>query len=182
METTGKQFVEFWGWAAQKKVMNENTANSFASPVRQIMGVLENWETLDVSKMDVDDLFIRFRNARGKDFKPDSLNTYYRRFKQALDLFLLYVNDPTGWKFKGQPKSANRKLKPAKTAKGHEAPSEHVFEMPIAQSEHSIQMVDYPYPLRNDCLVRLRLPIDLKASEVERLAVFMRTLARDSGS
>lgn len=173
METTGKQFVDFWSWAAQKGLMNENTAYSFSSPVRQIISVNEDWETLDVSKLDVDNLLSRFQNIKGKNFKPDSLNAYFRRFKQALEMFLEYVENPTGWKYKGQ-NSQNRKPKNSKT--GKDSQNENNFEMPISQAEGSIQMVDYPFPLREGCIVRLKLPTDLKLSEVERLNNFMRSV------
>jgi hypothetical protein len=39
--------------------------------------------------------------------------------------------------------------------------------------------VEYPFPLRENCIVRLKLPSDLKVAEVERLAAFIRTLALD---
>jgi hypothetical protein len=175
METTGKQFVEFWTWAAQKGLMNMNTAYSFSSPVRQIMSVNEDWEKIDVSKLNTDDLFLRFQNIKGKNFKPDSLNIYFRRFRLAIDMFLEYVENPTGWKYKGQQTS--RKLKSSKFEKDKQ--TDESFEMPISQSGFSIPMMDYPFPLRDGCIVRLKLPTDLKTSEVERLATFMRTLTID---
>jgi len=177
METTGKQFVDFWNWAAQKGLMNENTAYSFSSPVRQIISVNEDWETIDVSKLNVDDLFSRFQNIKGKNFKPDSLNAYFRRFRSALEMFLEYVENPTGWKYKGQ---SNQSRKPKNSKAGKDSQSENNFEMPISQSEGSNQMVDYPFPLREGCIVRLKLPTDLKISEVERLANFMRSVVIDN--
>ncbi len=177
METTGKQFAEFWSWAASKGLMNENTAYSFSSPVRQIIGVSEEWQTIDVSKLDVDSLFTRFQNMRGRDFKPESLDKYFRRFRMALKLFLNYVENPTGWKYGGQLGITSRKTKLNKSEK--DKPANETFEMPITQSGDSIQMVDYPFPLREKCIVRLKLPMDLKLDEVERLATFMRTFAID---
>ncbi|RJP47829.1 MAG: hypothetical protein C4583_15875 [Anaerolineaceae bacterium] len=174
METTGKQFVEFWTWASQKGLMNENTAYSFSSPVKQIISINDGWEEVDVRKLDVDVLLSQFQNLKGKNFKPNSLNTYFRRFKLALDMFLEYVDNPTGWKYKGQI-AQNRKPKNAKAAeKGTQ--KESGFEMPVTQSDDAVQMVDYPFPLREGCIVRLKLPVDLKAAEVERLTNFMRSI------
>lgn len=177
MEATGKQFVEFWSWAAQKRLMNENTAYAFSSPVRKIISVNENWENLDISKLDVEDVIQRFQNIHGKEFKPESLNAYFRRFRQAHSLYLQYVENPTAWKYKGQ-QSSTRKQKSKKADKNQSA--EDTFEMPIMQGSNSTQMVDYPFPLRENCIVRLKLPTDLKASEVERLTTFMRTLVTNS--
>jgi len=176
METTGKQFVEFWAWASKKGLMNENTAYAFSSPVRQIMSVNDDWETIDVSKLDIDNLFLRFRNMNEKKFKPASLNAYFRRFKLALEMFLEYVENPTGWKHKGQI-TQNRKSKSSKSEKNNQI--DDTFEMPISQSDNSIQMMDYPFPLREGCIVRLKLPADLKISDVERLITFMRSIAID---
>jgi hypothetical protein len=176
MEPTGKQFVEFWGWAAQKKLMNENTAYSFASPVKQVVSIDDNWRNIDVSKMDVEDLLSRFQDAKGTKFTPGSLNAYFRRFRQAHDLFLQYIENPTGWKFKGQQSNATRKARALKAEKGKD--TDDAFEMPVPQSG-SVPLVDYPFPLRDNCIVRLKLPADLKVTEVERLAAFMRTLTSD---
>lgn len=176
MEATGKQFVEFWSWASQKGLMNENTAYAFSSPVRKIISVDENWENLDVSKLDVEDILQRFQNIHGKEFKPESLNAYFRRFRQAHLLYLQYVENPTAWKYKGQ-QSSPRKQKPKKADKNQNI--EDTFEMPVTQASNSTQMVDYPFPLRENFIVRLKLPTDLKANEVERLATFMRTLVAD---
>ena len=174
MESTGKQFVEFWSWASEKGLMNENTAKSYAAPVRQIISVSEGWETMDVSTADADDLVRRFKNVRGKDFKPDSLNAYSRRFKQALDLFLKYVRDPASWKFKGYT-NIGRKAKTEKAEKQRDS-SENTVEGHVSSVGCSTPMVDYPFPLRDNCIVRLRLPADLKIADVERLTAFMKTL------
>ncbi len=176
MESTGKQFAEFWTWAAQKGLMNENTAYGFSSPVRKILSVDEGWENMNVTKLDVDDILQRFQNIHGKEFKPESLNAYFRRFRQALSLYLQYVDNPTAWKYKGQ-QSSTRKQKPKKADKNQH--TDDAFEMPITQGSASTQMVDYPFPLRENCIVRLKLPTDLKTNEVERLATFMRTLVTD---
>ena len=178
MDTTGKQFVEFWSWAAKKDLLNKNTAKSFAAPVRQIISVNENLETMDVSRVDATELFRRFQNVRGKDFRPDSLNAYSRRFKQALDLFLRYTNDPTSWKFKGYT-NTGRKTKPAKADQQQRDVLDDALEMPVSQTGSVTPMIDYQFPLRDNCIVRLKLPADLKVSEVDRLAAFMRILVLD---
>ena len=37
---------------------------------------MDDWEKLDVSALNVDDVFRRFTNKRSKDFTPQSLGTY----------------------------------------------------------------------------------------------------------
>jgi hypothetical protein len=40
--------------------------------------------------------------------------------------------------------------------------------------------VEYPFPLREGRLAYLKLPVDLKATEVKRLTAFLNTLAVDA--
>ena len=40
-----------------------------------------------------------------------------------------------------------------------------------------IRRITYPFPLRPDLVVELRVPEDLKQSEARRLAAFIETLA-----
>jgi len=177
METTGKDFIEFWSWASDKGGMNKNTANSLATAVKQVIYIEENWQTIDVNSLDVNKLLLRFQNARKKEFTPESLHVYERRFKQALGLFLDYQRDPVNWKYKSQA-SNTRKTNMMKhrnlrspESDGDSFGSQHISNVP---------MVDYPYPLRENCIVRIKLPIDLRISDVDRLSSFLRTLVVDS--
>src|SRR5258708_10109926 len=95
IDTSGKALVAHWRWAADKGLMNSNTANALRAACTQVLAVSENWETLDVRTIDIDDICRRFQNKRSKDFKPDSLDAYKRRFGQAVKLFLDYANDPS---------------------------------------------------------------------------------------
>ena len=177
MERSGKQFVEFWDWAFNKGLMKENTAKSLAVASKQIISVDENWETLDVLNIDVDDLLARFKNLRGKDFKPDSLNVYEHRFRQAVDLFLQHSRDPANWKFKG--KTSNRKAKSDKSDDQRNSPQDSENEIIPPNTVSSNSLIVYPFPLRDNCMIKLNLPSDLKVAEVERLAAYIRTLALD---
>lgn len=176
MDMTGQQLVEFWSWAYKKGLMNENTGRSFAAASKQVLSIEENWEKLDVSSINVDEFIERFKNKRGKKFKPDSLNAYERRFRQALDLFLEYTRDPSTWRFKGQTPSSRKPQK--ENSQRHSSAFESAGEA-IHQGPTAMALVEYPFPLRESCIVRLRLPADLKVGEIERLAAFMRTLAVD---
>jgi hypothetical protein len=179
METTGKDFVEFWGWASEKGGMNKNTALSLATSARRVISIEENWETVDVSTINVDDLVLKFRNMRKKEFTPDSLQVYERRFKQALHLFLEYHRDPVNWKFNNQT-STTRKPKVSSRRISHSLKTE--MERFTSQPLTPGSMVEYPYPLRENCIVRMKLPIDLKMAEIERLIAFLRTLVIDSST
>lgn len=172
METTGKAFVDHWNWAAEKGVMNKNTAAGVRAACTQVLGVLEDWESADIKGLDVEATLVRFQNLKKKDFKPAVLETYKRRFRQAVASYLVYLDDPGGWK----PRTLDRATAGEKS-NGGERPVETArltkHEMPQAG------LVDYPFPLREGQITRLILPRDLKTSEVKRLSAFMSTLAID---
>src|SRR5437867_1085104 len=98
MDTSARAFVDHWKWAADKGLMNPNTANALRAASTQVLSVLDNWEDLDISKIDVDETFRRFENKRSKDFTPNSLQTYRSRFGKAVESFLAYINNPTAWR------------------------------------------------------------------------------------
>ncbi len=175
MDTTGRALVDHWSWAADKGVMNKNTAGGIRSACSQVLSVLDDWETVDVKTLDVDDALLRFQNLKMKDFKPAVLETYKRRFRQAVASFLAYVQDPGGWK----PRTLDR---PAPAEKNnHESDRGGDVGTRAARHETSqAGFVDYPFPLRDGQLVaRLFLPRDLKMAEVKRLSAFMATLVVD---
>jgi hypothetical protein len=182
MDTTGKALVEHWKWAGQKGKMNRNTASAKGAACNQVLGVLDDWETLDVSALDTEDVLQRFVNLRSKDFTPDSLATYKRRFTSAVREFLAYTKDPAGWKAKGSPdrsaKPTNGKKRVAEAADSTgngRTSSPHNEPLPARTG-----LVEYPFPLREGRFAYLRLPADLKLADVKRLTGFLNTLADDS--
>lgn len=179
LDTSGKAFVQHWSWAADKGLMNRNTAKSLKAVAAQVLLVLDDWESVDVKTLDVDQAFNRFQNKRAKDFTPNSLDTYRSRFGKAVNLFLEYEKDPSSWHV---PTSAPRKEKKTAVTNGSPQPSP---ASPSLQTQYSQQttasgFIDYPFPLRDGRVAQLRLPIDLKKSDVSRLTAFLSSLAVDS--
>jgi hypothetical protein len=181
MDTTGKALIDFWQWAGDKGVINQHTATAKRVACSQVLGVMDNWETLDVSALNIDDVFRRFTNKRSKEFTPASLGTYKSRFKQALSDFLAHSKNPELWKPSKQDRAASttaRKEKVSKNGNGTTPTSEttpHVDALPGRAG-----LVEYPFPLREGRFAYLRLPADLKAADVKRLTGFLNTLADDS--
>jgi hypothetical protein len=177
IDTSGKSLVEHWKWAADKGLMNSNTASALRAACTQVLGVLDGWETLDIRTIDVDDVCKRFQNKRNKDFKPDSLDAYKRRFGQAVKLFLEYVSDPSSWKAPSQERPARKERKSGAELNGESAST--VAERSSTASIAS-GLVEYPFPLREGRLAYLKLPVDLKQAEVKRLTAYLNTLAVDA--
>jgi hypothetical protein len=156
--------------------MNKNSAGALRAACTQVLGVVDDWQNVDVTTIDPDDVVRRFKNLRAKDFKPESLETYGTRFKKALSSYLAYTNDPGAWKPTRQYRAHNLRG----NGNGVRASGKEQETTPLRVSDPPrTGLVDYPFPLRDGLTVRLMLPRDLKSSEVKRLNAFMSTLTID---
>jgi len=175
METSGRNLVDHWAWAAEKGLMNPNTANALRAACSTVLGVLEDWESLDVRELDLDAALNRFENLRKQHLNPQTLETYKGRFKRAVDSFLSYHEAPSSWR----PLSQERSEKSEQNW-GTKRPSEDDQQGSFSEQGQSVKLVAYPYPLRSDMIVRLILPRDLNVAEVKRLTKFLESLAVDA--
>jgi hypothetical protein len=155
--------------------MNKNTAYGMRAACTQVLSVLDSWESVDIKGLDVDDVLARFQNLKKKEFKPQVLETYKRRFRQAVSSYLAYLQDPGSWK------ATSTERAPRQERNGSGGSQETVEAVVTTRGPiPSSGLVDYPFPLRDGQIVRLVLPRDLKKSEVKRLSAFMSTLAVDA--
>lgn len=178
IDISGKALAEHWTWAARKGLMNSNTANALKAACTQVLGAIEGWETVDVREIDVDEVCRRFQNKRSKDFTPESLETYKRRFALSVKEFLKYAGDPSVWK--SPVRSRARRDKKLATS-SYSLPSPAMEATPVSAALPA-GFMEYPFPLREGCIVQLKLPVDLKLSEVRRLNAYLMALAVDFDS
>jgi hypothetical protein len=105
MEKSARALVDHWSWAADKGVMNRNTAAGLRSACAGVLEVAgDDWEQTDVTTMDVEDTLIRFQNLKKKDYRPQVLEIYKQRFRKAVASYLEYLKNPGGWKPGAQEK------------------------------------------------------------------------------
>ncbi|MCL5996135.1 MAG: hypothetical protein M1546_08770 [Chloroflexi bacterium] len=183
--------MQFLDRASATGRIKPDMAGRLAAAVRKVLEFDHDWEETDMSQVDVENVLARFRNLSALAYSPGSLIEYERRFKRAKAMFLEYVQDPSHWKQNGQMaqnKKTTTKKQAGKTKRKTvmlttlTPPTQNeMAEMAsVATNPAGIQMIDYPFPLRDACIVRLRLPADLKTAEVERLTLFMRSVAVDA--
>jgi hypothetical protein len=177
METTGKALVEHWNWAISKGLMNRNTGNALRAACAKVLPVLEGWEEVDVRELDVEDTLKRFVNLHSKDFKPDSLDAYKRRFRQAVSSFLEYGDDPAAWKPLQREPSARRN----DSGNGAKTGASSSTREPAARGElKGSNLHEYDFPIRAGLMAKLVVPRDVTSAEMKRLITWARTLAIDS--
>jgi hypothetical protein len=180
MESNGKALIDHWGWAAQKGLMNKNTAGGLKAACSTVLGALDNGMEVDIQSLDVDGALTRFKNLRHKKFKPKVLETYDGRFRRAVQSYKEYLADPAGWKPRvverpGRHGKSNGSPSNATAQQGAERRSAIAAAAGIPQSN----LMEYPFPIREGIMARLILPRDLKQTEVKRLTAFVSTLAVD---
>jgi hypothetical protein len=184
MNTSAKNLLDFLTRAGETGRIKPEMAASLSSATKKVLEIEQDWEELDVHQIDMDDFLTRFRNLKSLEYTPNSLSEYERRFKRAVDMFLGFVQDPSGWKHNGKANGGQKNKTKNATSKtkgkvAQPTSGEAVEISTVTINSAGIQMMDYPFPLRESCVVRLRLPSDLKVAEVERLAAFMRSVAVD---
>ena len=105
MEKNAKSLVDHWTWAADKGLMNRNTAAGLRSACARVLEVLgDGWEQTDITDLNVDDILLRFQNLKKKDFVPQVLEAYKHRFRKAITSYFEYLENPGGWKPGAQEK------------------------------------------------------------------------------
>lgn len=174
MEETGRGLVNHWSWAAQKGLMNKNSAGSLRAACKQVLGVLDDWENVDINKLDPDDVIKRFENLKAQDFTPKTLHEYGKRFRRAVQSFQDYIREPSSWS-PTKSNTSSRRSPPKSEAKPPKIIEDSTGDERNAMVEPT-GLVKYPFPLRQDTIAILQLPSDLTSEEVERVSIFMQAL------
>jgi hypothetical protein len=174
METSARALIDHWTWAAEKGLMNRNTAGGLRSACNRVLEALgDDWEQTNISELDVEETLLRFQNLKKKDFLPQVLEEYKQRFRKAVRSYLEYLANPGGWKPSAQENSTAAQ-RSSRASKGRSTPTQE----PPAQAahRHGENEVEYPFPLRSGVMARLVLPKDLTRDDVNRLSAFMSML------
>lgn len=171
--TSGEAFVDHWVYARDKGLMNMSTARAMEASCRRVLETLDNWQNVDVTTLDVDDLVSRFNNLNATNFKPQSLKDYERRFRRAVSSYKDFLDNPSGWKY--ATRTPRRRASPTRDEQDNTA---HKSTDPRIPSLESASYT-YTYPFREGYLAKLEIPLDAKAAEIERLIAWARTLAVD---
>ncbi len=183
--TSGADFIEFWKRASEKGELKSSTARTIGTSCAQVLQCTESWETLDMRALNLDDAFRRFVNKRGKDLKSASLASYKNRFKNGISMFLDYANDPSSWKPQLKSRTPSQERKKTQSISNEELINYAQLNLPTTIPEQfrlssSTPLIEYPFPLRDGQLAYLKLPTDLKVSEVKRLTTYLNSLTIDS--
>ncbi|WFP78742.1 hypothetical protein [Mesorhizobium sp. WSM4906] len=172
--------LEFLDYLARKGLMNQTTARSRKAAANKVLAILDKEEAEDVTKLDLDHLFVRFSNISGSDYTPDSLNTYKSRLKSAIDDFKNYQDNPMSFRPSVQP--SGRKVADRPKQVGSEGPRAQVEAPPRATTSFTsappTSVSILPIPIRPDLTIQVQgLPYDLTPAEANKIANVIRAMA-----
>jgi hypothetical protein len=175
---------DFFDWAEKKGLIKEMTVRSLRTSCNQVFELLDQDEAQDLSRLNIDEIFERFKNKRAKDFTPDSLKTYRSRVSNAVKEFLEYTRDPEHWR----PSLARRasRLKGLSEDRDEDSTTRRSKASVEPEDERPFQNCGLPsslthyFPLRKDVVINVSgLPNDLKVTEAKRLSAYLLTLCED---
>ncbi len=177
---TGRDFVDHWNWAAEKGLLNRNTANALRAAVQRVLSVEgQDWESINVRSIDIDSLLDRFENLAKKEFAPGSLAAYRSRFLRALSLYLSYLDDPRNYRpqLRERSKTGERATSARSRVPRTRAQGASTLDTEAIGTSTSSRMIRYPFPVRQGIVAEILLPVDLQKDEATRLCTFINSLA-----
>ena len=89
---------DFLQFAGEKGLLKKTTASARKDASRIILGILDDDEAADLSKVDLESVIQRYRNIATGKIAPRTLAAYESRTRTAVKDFLQYIKNPIAWK------------------------------------------------------------------------------------
>jgi len=176
--------LKFLDYTAEKGLMNKNTAQSRKHAANKVLSVLDESEAQDLRAVDVDDIYERFKNLHGNDFKPDSLRVYHSRLSSAISDFLEWRSDPASFRpsvKKRRSVSRKSNIEPNREKESHQTAhnSSNTSSRTRRHSEES--GISIPIPLRAGLMIEVSgVPDDLTRAEAKKIAAIVSAYAEST--
>lgn len=105
--------IDFLEFAGEKGLLKRTTAAARKDASKIILGILDDDEAADLSKIDLENVIHRHRNLAVGKIMPRTLTAYESRTRTAVRDFLEYTKNPSTWK----PSTKQRTREAIPTAK-----------------------------------------------------------------
>lgn len=172
--------LEFLDYLAKKGLMNRTTAAARKASANQILGILDESEASDVSKLNLDEIMARFHHLHGSRYTPETLNVYKSRTKSAIDDFLRYQRDPLNFKPGLQPSQRKTDQQKPKSSPSKESLARSEIGQSRSLEPPPAAVNILPIPIRPDLTVKIQgLPFDLTMSEASKIANVIKAMASE---
>lgn len=170
-ERTTKGLFEFCDFVVNKGYATAGAIDPWRTAVRKILATVygeEEFEAVDLASLDFDDVVARFETKTRGQYKHESVVAYGRRFRNAVDAYLEFVETGKPPQI-GRPKTAAPKRDERPTA-AKVAKKKAPAEQPMGE------LIKFPFPLQSGEMAQLHLPRRLQQDDSERLQALIRTL------
>lgn len=192
---TAKGLIDYLDSLVEKGRSRSGVVTPLKTAITKVLEKTEgdDWEKVDVTKLDVDDAISRFKNLTLTTYTDASYRAYELRTKRAIKWYENFLENP-GWYPKESmrtPRVDNGSSKLAQTAEktqGASKKSGKTDETSMsldAPGSHSsapkIDAVAYPFPLANGEMARIFLPKGITTADVKRMSVYLEALVITEG-
>lgn len=165
-------FHDFMRRFAVSGMVNPSTTRARKLAAEQLLVELKSHERTDLRLVDVDELCMRFHKLQESTVRPESLDLYKSRLRDALADFIRWTDEPTSFKPVQSELQATRASRKLETPGEAQAREELALNPP--RRPHDI----FPVPIREDVVVYIQnVPLDLTPKEAEKVAAVIRALA-----
>lgn len=127
--------INFLDFVAEKGLMKSQTALGYKKACNIILGILDETEAADLSKINLEKVILRHRNKAAGRILPATLKAYEARTRAAIGGFIEYTKDPSSWKPAVQQRPSRAPAKKSETG-GRPRESEKREAPPIQPSVH----------------------------------------------
>ena len=164
---------DFLDSAAKRGLLKPNTANSRKAAASKVLAVLEPDEKADLRRIDIEEVFHRFQNKQGHEYKTESLQVYLSRVKTAVSDFVRWRENPAAFKSASPARAQVRAVRAKESAPAQSVDSS--AQSTNHQTNGHSTGITIPVPLRDGLTVLIsNIPADLNRSEAERISAIVR--------
>ncbi len=166
------QFNSFMRQSVQSGIINPQTARSRKLAAEQLLTELKSHERNDMRLVDCEELCSRFHKLQDSTIRPESLDVYKSRLRDALADFIAWTDNPESFQPKESEFKATRELLKNEPEEHKQAREELALDPPRSPLEI------FPVPIREDLVVYIQnVPLDMTSEEAEKIARVVRALA-----
>lgn len=168
---TAQGLIDFCDLMANQGYATPNAMEAWKVAARKILTAVEgeDFESTDLTSIDMEDVMGRFQTLTRGQYKPDSVTAYGRRMKNAMDAYFEYLDTGKAPQMRRQAAAPKAEPKP-------KAPKASRSSSASSDSSGGGDLIKFPFPLKTGEMATLHLPRRIQSDDVERLSGFLRTL------
>ena len=165
-------FHDFMRQSAVSGLVKPSVARSRRLAAEQLLSAIKSHERTDMRLLDVDELCLRFHKLQDSTIRPESLDVYRSRLKDALADFIQWTDEPSSFV------TRESEARTAREIRKKEAPEVKLAREELALNPPRRPKDIFPVPLRPDLVVYVQnVPLDLTRKEAAKIAAVVQALA-----